>query len=122
MLEAFVPNKTEDLNLSFINIIIGINEWKAVTKHISWECNYGFDGQKCNSNQWRNNDKRWCECKKCHVCYEEYVLDPCTCSWKNVKYLSSIADDSEITCDESYHEKTKTFATNFNEKKTVCKM
>ena len=39
-------------------MITGINEWKAVTKHISRECNYGFDGQKCNSNQWRNNDKR----------------------------------------------------------------
>ena len=28
------PNKTEDLNLSMFNIITGINESKALTKHI----------------------------------------------------------------------------------------
>ena len=29
-----VPNKTEDLNLSVFNMITGINEFKALTKHI----------------------------------------------------------------------------------------
>ena len=29
-----VPNKTEDLNLSVFNTITGINEFKALTKHI----------------------------------------------------------------------------------------
>ena len=29
-----VPNKTEDLNLSVFNMITGINESKALTKHI----------------------------------------------------------------------------------------
>ena len=56
-----VPNKTEDSNLSVFNMITGINESKTLTKHISWECKCKFDGRKCNSNQWWNNDKYWCE-------------------------------------------------------------
>ena len=59
-----IPNKTEDLNLSAFNMITGINESKTLTKHISWECKCKFDGTKCNSNQWWNNDKCRCECKK----------------------------------------------------------
>ena len=49
-------------------------------------------------------------------------------SVKNVmygKYLASIMDDSAITFDEvieSYDEEIKTFPTNFNEKKVICKM
>ena len=35
-----VPNKTEDLNLSMLNMIKGINESKVSTKHISCECKY----------------------------------------------------------------------------------
>ena len=31
---VFVPNKTEDLNLSICNMITGINESKIFTKHI----------------------------------------------------------------------------------------
>ena len=53
-----VPNKTEDLNLSVFNMITGINESKTLTKHISCECKCKFDGRKCNSDQWWNNDKR----------------------------------------------------------------
>ena len=45
-----VPNETEDLNLSVFNMITGINELKTLTKHISCECEYIFDGTKCNSN------------------------------------------------------------------------
>ena len=33
--EVCVPNKTEDLNLSMINMITGINESKTLTKDIS---------------------------------------------------------------------------------------
>ena len=33
-----VPNKTEDLNLSMLNMIVGINELKILTKHISFKC------------------------------------------------------------------------------------
>ena len=49
--KAYVPNKTEDLNGS-----------KILTKHISWECKYKFDGRKYKLNQKWNNDKSWCEC------------------------------------------------------------
>ena len=33
-----VPNKTKDLNLSVLNMITGINESKALIKHIDCEC------------------------------------------------------------------------------------
>ena len=61
--EVCVPNKTEDLNLSVFNMIKGKDESKTLTKHISCECKCRFDGRKCNSDQWWNNDKRRCECK-----------------------------------------------------------
>ena len=51
------PNKTEDLNLSMLKIITGINELKTLTKHISCQCKCKFDGRKCNSVQRWNNDK-----------------------------------------------------------------
>ena len=57
------PNKTEDLNLSTKNLSTGINESKALTKHISCECKCRFDGRKCNSDQWWNDDKCQCECR-----------------------------------------------------------
>ena len=41
-----VPNKTEDLDLSVFNMITG-----------SCECKCKFDGRKCISDQWWNNDK-----------------------------------------------------------------
>ena len=59
-----VPNKTEYLNLRLLNIVTGISESKTLTKHILCECKYRFDGRKCNSDQWLNNDKCQCECKK----------------------------------------------------------
>ena len=57
-------NKKEDLNLSIFNMISGITEPKALTKHMSRECKCKFDGRKCNSDKWWNNDKYQCECKK----------------------------------------------------------
>ena len=59
---VFQIDKAEDLNLSVFNIIPGINESK--TLHISCECKCKFNGTKCNSNQWWNNTKCQCECKK----------------------------------------------------------
>ena len=44
-----VPNKTEDLNISMINEITGINELKTL-RHTSCKCMCKFDGRKCNSN------------------------------------------------------------------------
>ena len=52
-----VPNKTEDLNLSMLNMITRINESKTLTKHISCKCKFRLDGRKCDSDQWWNNDK-----------------------------------------------------------------
>ena len=116
-----VLNKTEDLNLSVFNMTTGLNELKTLTKHISFECKCKFDGRKCNSDQWLNNDKCWCECEKRHVCKKDYGLNPAKCS---CEYFANIMDDSAITCGEtieSYSEETKTIPTKFNEKKATCK-
>ena len=48
--------KTEDLNVGFSIMIIGINESKTLTKHVSCECKCKFDETKCKSNQWLNNN------------------------------------------------------------------
>ena len=119
-----IPNKTEDLNLSVSNMITGANESKTLTEHISCECKCKFNGTKCNSNQWWNNDKCWCDCKKIHLFEKDYVWNPATCNCENGKYLASIMNDSVITCDEvteSYNEEVKTIPTNLNEKKVTCK-
>ena len=50
LIKVCVPIKTEDLNLSVFNMIAGINESKALTKHIS------------------------CKCKKSHVMYVKKIL------------------------------------------------
>ena len=48
--KIYVPNKTEGLNLSVFNLIMGINWSITLTKHVSPRCKYKFDGRKCNSN------------------------------------------------------------------------
>ena len=68
-------------------------------KH-SCECKCRFNGRKCNSDKWWNNDKCRYECKKCQACETYYVRNPATCSCENGKYLASIMDDSAIMCDE----------------------
>ena len=52
-----IQNKTEDLNLSLINMITGRNELKTLKKHISCECTCKFEGTKCKSSQWWNKNK-----------------------------------------------------------------
>ena len=94
--------------LSFFFFITWINESKILAKHISCECAYKFDGRKCNLNQKWNNNKSWYECKKHHICKRDYIWNPATCNCENGKYLSSIIDDSVITCDEIIEE-TKLF-------------
>ena len=88
-----IPNKTEDLNLSVSNMITGANESKTLTEHISCECKCKFNGTKCNSNQWWNNDKCWCDCKKIHLFEKDYVWNPATCNCENGKYLASIMNE-----------------------------
>ena len=118
-----VPNKIEDLDLSVFNMITGINESKTLTKDISCECKSKFDGKKCNSDQWWNNKKCRCECKKRHVCEKDYIWNPATCRCKNGKYLVSIMNDSAITCAEiiePYHKERKSILTYFNKNKATC--
>ena len=96
-------------------MITGINESKTLTTHISCECKCKFDRTKCNSNQWWNNDKCQCECKKHHTCDKDYVWNPATCNCENEKNLASIMD--KIICDEIIDVKETTF----NEKNITCK-
>ena len=109
-------------------MITGINESKILIKHISCQCKCKFDGRKHDSNQWLNNSKCWCECKK-HIREKNYIWNPATCSCKNGKYLPSrsIIDDSLFTCDETIDaeaklndEETKTVPTNFDEENITC--
>ena len=119
-----IPDKTEGLHLSAFNMITGINESKVLTKHISCECKCTFDGTKCNLNQWSNNNKSPCECKKHFIWENDVVWNRAICNCENRKYLASIMDDSTIICDEvmkSYDEEIKAIPTNFNEKKVTCK-
>ena len=100
-------------------MIIGINESKTLTKDISSEGNCRFDGTKSNSNQWWNNDKCRCECKKVHVYEKGCVWNPAKCNCENGKYLTSIIDYSAVIFDdviESYDEEI-----NLNENKAICK-
>ena len=54
--KLFIPNKTEDLNLSVFNIITCINELQTLTKNISCKRKRKLGGTKCKSNQQWNND------------------------------------------------------------------
>ena len=51
-----LPNKTEDSNLSMLNIITGIDESRTLTKHVSCQCKCKFDGRRYNLNYWQNNE------------------------------------------------------------------
>ena len=72
------------------------NESKTFTEYISCEYKCKFDERKCNSDQWWNNDKCLCECKKRHVCEKNYVWNPTAYSCGNRTFLASIMDDSVI--------------------------
>ena len=100
------------------NMITEINKSKISTNHISCECKCKFYGRNWNSDQWRSNDKCWCECKKRHVYENDYVGNPATCNCENGKYWASIMDDSTIMCDKIIEE---TVPTNLNEKKQTVK-
>ena len=41
--------------------------------HRSCECKCKFDERICNSDEWLNNDKCRCECKKRHLREKDYV-------------------------------------------------
>ena len=104
--------------------------------------------KKCTLDQWWNNNKyqcdckkhiheqeyTWnlaqikcqCECKKYYICEKHYLWNPTTYICENEKYLASVNDDSvirrgEITDAEgkSYDGETKTVLTNFNKKSSL---
>ena len=77
-------------------MVTGINESKTLTKYISCECKCKFGGRKYNSNQWWNNDKCRCECKKHYICEKDHIWNPATCSYENGKYLASIIDNTQV--------------------------
>ena len=81
-------------------MITGINELKILAKHVSCECKYKFNEKKCNSNQWWNNHKCQCDCKRHHICEKDYIWNFATRSCKNGKYLASIIDNLVIICNE----------------------
>ena len=92
--------KNKKIRYRALDMITGNNESKTLTKDISCECKCKFDEMKCNSNQKWNNDKCSRKCKKHHICENEYVWNPATCSCENRKYLANVMDDSAIMCDE----------------------
>ena len=44
--KIWVPNKTEDLNLSMFSMVTRINESKTLPKYMSCECKCKFTGRK----------------------------------------------------------------------------
>ena len=52
-------------------MITEINVSKTFAKHISCDCKCKFDGTKCKSNQWWNNDRCRCECKNYDICEKD---------------------------------------------------
>ena len=70
-----LSNKTEDLNLSGLNMITGINESETLTKHIPCECKCKFGRRKCNSDQLWNNYKCRCDFKNHSVCICKRCLE-----------------------------------------------
>ena len=49
------------------NVITNINETKTLTKYISYQCKCKFYDTNCKSNQWWNDNKCRCECKKQNI-------------------------------------------------------
>ena len=93
-----VRNKTAYLNPSFFSMITGINESKTLTKPISSKYKCRLDERKCHSDQWWNNNKCTCECKKHHLFERDYICNTSSSSFKNGNYLASIMDHSAIMC------------------------
>ena len=80
-------------------MIADTNESKTLTKHLSCECKCIFDVNVIQING-LIIIKCQCECKKIRVCEKDYIWNLVTRICENEKYLTSIMDDSAITCDE----------------------
>ena len=122
--EVCISNKAEDLNLDVFNMNKIINESNGLKKHLSCKCKCKFYGKNCSLDQWYNNVKCGCECRKPHVCEKNHILNPATCSCKNGKYLVSIIDDWVNTYDEIMEpcdEEILNYSNKFHWKKVTCK-
>ena len=120
LIKDVFPNKTEDLSLSVFNTITAINETKALTKHISCECNCKFDGKNVSQ-------------IKSEIAINVIMSVKSKKKKKKIKFgillhgivkVENTLDNSVITCDEvieSYNEEIKTIPTNFNEKIELLK-
>ena len=120
LIKDVFPNKTEDLSLSVFNTITAINETKALTKHISCECNCKFDGKNVSQ-------------IKSEIAINVIMSVKSIIYLKKIKFgillhgivkVENTLDNSVITCDEvieSYNEEIKTIPTNFNEKIELLK-
>ena len=126
----YLLSKTEDLNLNAFNMITVINKSKALTKHISIQCQYNYDSRKCSWNQKKSKNKCCCECKnpiEHDACERNYIWSPATCTCKNSKYSGSIIEDSVIKYDEILSTAKNvstnvTVSTNFHNKNVRYKM
>ena len=87
-----VRNKADELNLSVFNLITRINESEILIKHIWCGCKSKFDERKCNSDQKRNNDKYWCDCKRHNIYETDYIWNPATCSCESDKILEALLE------------------------------
>ena len=96
-------------------MIVGINELKTLTKHISCQCKGRFDGKNIIQINYGKTINVDVSVK--NICEKEYVWNPSTCSCQNGKYLVSIMDDSVIMCNEIIYTEEK----NFNEKNVTSK-
>ena len=86
-----------------LDMIIGINEPRTLTKHILCKFKCNFDSRKCNSNQMWNYNKFLCECKNLrkHYAWEkDYILNSISCTCENNKCLGSIIKNSMIIRDK----------------------
>ena len=98
-------------------MITGINEFKASTKHTSYECKCNFDGRKCNSSQ-KMNVGLILKIKKTLHMWKDEIWNPATLSCENGKYVGSIIHyllmgDEVIDATKTFS--TKTVLTNVNE-------
>ena len=99
-------------------MITGIKELKKLTKHILCKCKCKLGRRKCNSDQWWNNDKYWCESKKRHVW--DSVWNPSTCNCQNEIYLASIMDNSAIIYDEVINAEAEAESNNKKDTSNKC--
>ena len=64
-----VPKETKVINFKAFNMITNKNEAKAMTQHISCDCECKFNSSVCNSNQkWNNNKTCQYKCKNYWTC------------------------------------------------------